>query len=78
MKTVEVLASAGQNKRSGNHRVVIHSNGIRQFYYYDTVICRADYFFKKFTLDDSYGTVSTKRAVNAYRKYFTEMGFKEY
>ena len=78
MKFVEVLALAGQNKRVGNHRVVVHNDGTREFYYYDTVICRADYFFKKFTLDDSYGTVSTKRAVNAYRKYFTEMGYKEY
>ena len=77
MKTVEVLASAAQNKRVGNHRVVIHSNGSREFYYYDTVICRADYYFKKFAVDNSYGTVSTTRAVNAYRKYFTAMGYKE-
>ena len=78
MKFVEVLALAGQNKRVGNHRVVINEDGTREFYYYSTVICRADYFFKKFAVDDSYGTVSTKRAVNAYRKYFTEMGYKEY
>ena len=78
MKFVGVLASAGQNKSSGNHRVVIHSDGTREFYYYNTVICRADYLFKKFTVDDSYGTVSTKRAVTAYRKYFTSLGYEEY
>ena len=78
MKFVEVLALAGQNKKVGNHRVVIHSDGSREFYYYSTVICRSHDSFKKFTVDDSYGSVSTKRAVNAYKKYFTEMGYKEY
>ena len=78
MKFVAVLALAGQNKRVGNHRVVVHNDGTRDFYYYDTVICTSHDSFKKFKVNNSYGTVSTTRAVNAYRKYFTEMGFKEY
>lgn len=78
MKVVEVLALADYNKKVGNYSVVIHSDGTREFYYYNTVICRTDDFFKRFAVDDSYGTVSTKRAVNAYRKYFTGIGYKEY
>lgn len=71
MQTVKNLLHAKNNKKMGNHRVEFRKNKfdhqLRIFYYYVTPICTVNDDRGTFTIDDSYGTVSTKRACNAYR-----------
>lgn len=80
MKTVQALAQATRNTKAGNHRVEIDDTGFnlgRRFYYYSTVICEAYDNVMKFKIDASYGSTSTTRACNAYRKYFLNLGYTE-
>jgi hypothetical protein len=82
MKTVQTLASATKDMKMGNHRVRFikdEKQGIngRDFFYYDTIICGVDDNRKLFYIDASYGSVSTTRACNAYRKHFIALGYTE-
>lgn len=76
MKTVEQLANSKSEKNAGNHKVRF-SLGQRLFYYYSTVICKVNDAKKTFVIDSSYGTQSTTRACNAYRKHFESLGYTE-
>jgi hypothetical protein len=84
MKTVESLTSATKDMKAGNHKVkfiACPDTGFgyvgRNFSYYRTTICGVNDRTKKFTIDSSYGTQSTTRACNAYRKHFTSLGYCE-
>lgn len=71
LKTVLRLAESAKNLRIGNHNVVIEGD-IHRFKYFENVICMANYKTKKFMVSycGYYDSVSTKRAVSDYRKYF--------
>ncbi|EJW14055.1 hypothetical protein M5X02_30150 [Paenibacillus alvei] len=76
MKTVQTLVNVKKDTKAGNHRVSI-SQGKRDFYYYATAICKVDDTKGTFVIDSSYGTQSTTRACNAYRKHFVGIGYRE-
>lgn len=76
MRTVHHLATATRDKKVGNHRVEVRGE-LRSYIYFYTEICRANLKTNTFWIDDSYGTVSTTRACNAYRRYYSSMGFVE-
>ena len=71
LKTVLRLVESEKDLRIGNHNVVIEGD-IHRFKYFGSVICMANYKTKKFLV--SYcgyeNSISTKRAVSDYRKYF--------
>lgn len=72
MRTVEKLLNASRDMKSGNHRVEHITNNfgheVRKFYYYATVIAYVNDTKRTFTIDASYGSSSTTRACNAYRR----------
>lgn len=71
MKTVENLLKASNDKKLGNHRVShlkVKGDNVRKFYYYQTAICTVNDTQKTFEIDDSYGSQSTSRACNSYRR----------
>lgn len=75
LKTIETLVSAFSSKKKGNHRVVF-KGWERHFYYYFTEICTVNDVYKTFkTNDGGWGTQSTTRAINDYRKYFKSCGY---
>lgn len=79
MKTVQTLVKANNDMKVGNHQVK-HSKqeeGGRFFIYFDTTICTVDDENKKFWIDASYGSQSTTRACNEYRKHFLAEGYSE-
>lgn len=71
LKAILKLVTCGSNKKFGNHSVVIEGD-VRYFKYFGNTICTANYKTRKFSL--SYcgyeNSVSTKRAVNDYRRHF--------
>lgn len=72
LKTVEKLVNAKRDMKIGNHSVKQEGN-TRRFYYYSTAICVADDKYRLVYFDNGgYGTSSTTRAVNSYKKYFLE------
>ncbi|WP_090739315.1 hypothetical protein [Paenibacillus sp. Mc5Re-14] len=79
MKTVQQLAQANNDKKIGSHQVKYskQEEGTRFFIYYNTTICTVDDVNKTFSIDASYGTQSTTRACNAYRRHFLDEGYSE-
>ncbi|TVX86052.1 hypothetical protein [Paenibacillus agilis] len=85
MKTVQDLVNATREVKKGNHRVklVLGWEGVksiikkRYFIYFSTAICTVDEINKTFSIDSSYGSQSTTRVCNAYRKHFAGMGYSE-
>lgn len=78
MKTVQNLLNATKDVKKGNHRVKVFPITMnKQFFYYNTMICWVNDNDKTFAIDDSYGTVSTKRACNSYRRELLSMGYTE-
>lgn len=81
MKTVQTLVNATKEMKQGNHRVSFSQNELgiqgKAFYYYDTIICSTNEPKRLFSIDSSYGTQSTTRACNAYRKHYESLGYTE-
>lgn len=80
MITVKKLVNS--DRRSGmtlgNHKVIQNTiDDYSEYIYHWTVICRADHTQKVFAVDDSWGSRSTIRACNAYRREFLSMGYRE-
>ena len=83
LKAVEQLVK-GYRNCIGNHRVE-HSEDtygskhtIDRYYYHSTAICTADITTQRFTIDDGgWGTQSTSRAINDYRKWFISHYYDE-
>lgn len=67
MQTVKNLIEANNNKKLGNHKKEFYDEG-QKYYYYETVICNVNHVDGTITLDKSYNTPSTTRAVNAYKR----------
>jgi len=83
MMTVKKLLNACKDRKLGNHRVRIATdmkNAVigRAFIYHQTTICMVDDRNKLFIVDDGgWKTQSTKRAINAYRKELSNLGYAE-
>ncbi|OME54005.1 hypothetical protein BSK59_15605 [Paenibacillus odorifer] len=86
MKAIIELANVTKETKKGNHRVSIskkynenYSLEIigKAFFFYDTIICSTDEVKRTFSIDASYGTQSTTRACNAYKKHFLALGYTE-
>ena len=77
LKSIEKLLECGNDLKVGNHSSKrIHS--VFYYMYHETVICEADFDRKEFKLpyNGAYShSVSTRRAVNDYKRYFTGKGF---
>ena len=67
MVTVKKLINSKGNKKLGNHRVEVQSNGEYWYYYYETPIAKVDYSKQVITIDNGgYKTSSTTRVINSY------------
>ena len=80
MKTVEKLVQKFMNNTQiGNHAVRINlldDSTFRDFYYYETIICRAyDWDLTFVTSNGGYNTYSTNRAINSYIHELIERGY---
>ena len=77
LKSIEKLLENSSNLKVGNHSSE-HIASVCFYMYHGTVICEADYDRKIFKLPykGAYSlSVSTRRAVNDYKRYFTDKGF---
>lgn len=79
MKTIEQLLERRNDSKIGNHRVIfVKGFTERHFVYYDTIICVAEDNKERFMLDNGgYWTASTKRALLAYRRELSILGYTE-
>lgn len=80
LKSVEKLLECDNDLTVGNHSSK-HNYEIHEVWFYmyhGTVICEVNYERREFKLpyDGAYShSVSTRRAVNDYKRYFTDKGF---
>ena len=77
LKSVEKLLECGNDLTVGNHSSK-HNYEVWFYMYHGTVICEVNYERREFKLpyDGVYShSVSTRRAVNDYKRYFTDKGF---
>lgn len=75
MKTVKELLNYNEDKRLGNHAVVIGNDG-RSFIYFNTVICKTDEW--NFTFKTSHGGYATRSTTRAINSYIKELGDSNY
>ena len=77
LKSIEKLLESSSNLKVGNHSS--EHIALACFYtYHGTVICEADYDRESFKLPYKgmyANSTSTRRAVNDYKRYFTDKGF---
>ena len=77
LKSIEKLLDCRDGLKVGNHSSKrIHS--VFYYMYHGTVICEADFDTNEFRLayNGAYShSVSTRRAVNDYKRYFLGKGF---
>lgn len=77
LKSIEKLLDCWDDLKVGNHSSKrIHS--VFYYMYFGTIICEADYEREEFKLpyNGAYShSVSTRRAVNDYKRYFLGKGF---
>jgi len=73
----ELLKSHCNYKKIGNHRKEREGH-ITKYYYHYTPIVTVDSLKRTFKTDNGgWGTISTTRAINAYRRELTSIGFRE-
>ena len=77
LKSIEKLLKCGNDMKVGNHSSE-HIASVCFYMYHGTIICEADFDRKEFKLpyNGKYShSVSTRRVVNDYKRYFTDKGF---
>lgn len=77
LKSIEKLLDCWDDLKVGNHSSE-HIASTCFYMYHGTVICEVDYDRKEFKLPykGKYeNSTSTRRAVNDYKRYFTDKGF---
>lgn len=67
MVTIDKLIKASNNMKLGNHSKEYFQEG-QKYYLYSTCICEVNHIKGTVTLDKSYGSQTTTRAVNAYKR----------
>ncbi|WP_196599053.1 hypothetical protein [Pectinatus frisingensis] len=76
-KYIEKLTAANKSKTVGNHAVFVGIYGHRSFTYYGTDICCVDDNKKTFSVTHSgWFTSSTTQAINGYKEFFGNKGYK--
>lgn len=76
LKAIEKLLN-GTATKVGNHRAVRTAIGV-YYYYHNTAVCVATYDCTVKFDNGGWGTSSTTRAINDYRKHFVDrLGFEE-
>ena len=79
LKSIEKLLHTGEATKIGNHSYRYNeSKNFHEYMYHGTVICEAHYASRWFRLPYKgmyANSASTKRAVNDYKRYFTDKGF---
>lgn len=71
------LVRSDKDMKQGNHSVA-HSLGTKRFTYWNTEICTVNTIGKTFSVQNGgYKTVSTTRAINDYRYYFSSLGYTD-
>ena len=77
MTTVYNLVHTSEQKAHGNHRMERTETG-RNFIYHWTTICTVNDVDRTYHTDNGgWGTSSTTRAINAYKREFNSMGYTE-
>lgn len=78
MTTVYNLVHTNANRKTlGNHRMERTTTG-RNFIYHWTTICAVNDVDRTYHTDNGgWGTSSTTRAINAYKREFNSMGYTE-
>ena len=80
LKAIEQLVT-GERTHVGNHRVEsFNERGqtINNYIYHSTIICVVNENEKTFrTSNGGWNTSSTTRAINDYRKWFTDRGYTD-
>ena len=77
LKSIEKLLESSSNLKVGNHSSE-HITSVCFYMYHGTIICEADSDLKEFKLpyNGAYShSVSTRRAVNDYKRYLLGKGF---
>lgn len=75
LKAIEKLLR-GEATKVGNHSVQ-KLGRFNKYYYHQTAICTVDLENRTFIVNDGgYGTPSTSRAINDYRKHFLDNGYR--
>lgn len=77
LKSIEKLLESSSSLKVGNHSSK-HLRSVCFYMYHGAIICVADYVKKEFKLpyNGAYSlSVSTRRAVNDYKRYFLGKGF---
>lgn len=76
LKAIEKLVK-GISTHEGNHHSEDCGN-IVKYYYFNTAICTQDIKSQTFAIDNGgYNTQSTNRAINDYRRWFTQHDYIE-
>lgn len=80
LRATEQLVS-GLKTKVGNHSVVtyyVHGCTVKDYIYHSTPICTVNEDRMTFSTDNGgWGTQSTTRAINDYRKYFKSCGYRD-
>lgn len=77
LKSIEKLLESRSNLKVGNHSSE-HTTSACSYMYHGAIICEADFEREEFKLpyNGAYSlSISTRRAVNDYKRYFTDKGF---
>ena len=77
LKSIEKLLDCYSDMKVGNHSSE-HIASVCSYMYHGTILCEADFDKKEFKLpyNGAYShSVSTRRAVNDYKRYFLGKGF---
>ena len=77
LKSIKKLLESSSNLKVGNHSSE-HITSACSYMYHGTIICEADFKRKEFKLPYKgmyANSISTRRAVNDYKRYFTDKGF---
>ena len=75
MATIQKLISAAGNKKIGNHKKQVEGITTKYIYHW-TAICTVNESTKTFVINNGgYGTRSTTRAINDYKRQLTSKGY---
>ena len=74
LKAVETLVNASNNKKVGNHATHFSQNcEVQYFTYHNNIICTVDWLTKTAIITDAgWDTLSTNRACNDYKRWFSD------
>ena len=70
MKCIDALLKSNNDKKVGNHKVIL-TDDFEKYYYHYTCICEINHKEKTITYDNGgFNTSSTTRAINCYKRSY--------